>query len=100
MFKKGQSGNPKGRAVETNKKEFTDALRITLKEDDKATKRKNLRVVAEKLVECAKNGEGWAIKEIADRIEGKPQQTVEQKIDASVNIQLVDYSDYEDQSAK
>ena len=34
-----------------------------------------LNAVADKLVEAALEGEQWAIKEIADRIDGKPAQT-------------------------
>lgn len=95
-FKKGQSGNPGGRKTE---KLFTDALRLALNEEDETTKKKKLRLVAEKLIKNALEGDNTAIKEIADRIEGKPQQTVEQKIDASVEINLVDYSEF-DPSAK
>ena len=33
-----------------------------------------MRVIAEKLVEQAIAGEGWAIQQVADRIDGKPAQ--------------------------
>lgn len=38
---------------------------------------KKLRRVADKLIECAQNGEGWAIAMIADRLDGKAIQAIE-----------------------
>jgi hypothetical protein len=71
-WKKGQSGNPLGRLP--GEKQFADQLRIVLAErvdkDDPQSVRK-LRRIAEKLAECALNGEPWAIALIADRIDGK-----------------------------
>src|SRR5262245_51950097 len=74
-WKKGQSGNPLGRLP--GEKQFTDQLRIVLAEpvdrNDPQSVRK-MRCIAEKLAECAMNGEGWAICQVADRIDGKPTQ--------------------------
>lgn len=69
-FKKGQSGNPAG-----NKKEFEAALRVAV--NDSVDGKKKLRVIAEKLVECALNGDAWAIQAVADRMDGKPRQEVD-----------------------
>ena len=71
-WKKGQSGNPLGRLP--GEKQFADQLRIVLaepvdKNDPKSVRK--LRRIAEKLVECAMKGEGWAISQVADRIDGK-----------------------------
>ena len=71
-WKKGQSGNPGGRS--TNDKPLTDALRIAVNETDPVTKKRKLRVIAEKLVECAMGGEPWAVQQVADRLDGKPAQ--------------------------
>ena len=71
-WKKGQSGNPGGRS--TNDKPLTDALRIAVNETDPVTKKRKLRVIAEKLVECAMGGESWAVQQVADRLDGKPAQ--------------------------
>jgi hypothetical protein len=70
--KKGQSGNPLGRLP--GEKQFADQLRIVLaepvdKNDPKSVRK--LRRIAEKLAECALNGEAWAIAQVADRIDGK-----------------------------
>jgi hypothetical protein len=74
-WKKGQSGNPLGRLP--GEKQFADQLRIVLAEpvdrNDPQSVRK-MRRIAEKLVECAMNGEGWAISQVADRIDGRPKQ--------------------------
>src|SRR5262249_37144542 len=71
-WKKGQSGNPLGRLP--GEKQFADQLRMVLAEpvdkNDPQSVRK-LRRIAEKLVECAMNGEPWAISQVADRIDGK-----------------------------
>ena len=70
-WKPGQSGNPRGRLPD---KLFADQLRMVLFEEDKVTGRRKMRVIAEKLVEQAIAGEGWAIQQVADRIDGKPAQ--------------------------
>jgi Family of unknown function (DUF5681) len=71
-MEKGQSGNPLGRLP--GEKQFADQLRIVLaepvdKNDPKSVRK--LRRIAEKLAECALNGEPWAISQVADRIDGK-----------------------------
>jgi len=71
-WKAGQSGNAKGRP--TNDKTFAEALRIAVNEPDETTGKKNLRMIAEQLVISAKSGEGWAIQQVADRLDGKPAQ--------------------------
>jgi len=52
---------------------FYDALRVALVQED----RKKLRNITEKLVKSAEAGEPWAIKEVMDRIDGKPVNTTE-----------------------
>lgn len=51
-----------------------------------------LRAAAEKLLTLASKGEQWAVKELADRIDGKSAQRVELAGDAEspVQISLVD----------
>jgi hypothetical protein len=73
-FEKGQSGNPGGRPKE---KPFRDALRqelAALGNDDP----KSLRSLARRLLEKASAGDDSmaAIKEVADRLDGKPAQAV------------------------
>ena len=51
---------------------FDGALKRAIAQDDG----KRLRDAAEKLLELASQGEAWAIKELADRLDGKSQQSV------------------------
>ena len=73
-FVKGQSGNPLGRASE---KLFTDAIRKAALTVDKATKRRKLELIAEKLVEKAIEGDNWCIGHVGDRLDGKPKERQE-----------------------
>ena len=54
-------------------KPFTDALRVALLSGGG----RRLRVIAEKLAEKAEQGDLPAIQQIADRLDGKPAQTIE-----------------------
>ena len=65
-FEKGQSGNPGGRPKD---KPFADALRMELKVagDD----HRKLRKIARALIAKAEDGDLAAIREIADRLDGK-----------------------------
>lgn len=73
-FEKGKSGNPGGRPKE---KPFADALRMELAaagEDSKA-----LRAIARNLIVLASKDDEKAlpaIREIADRMDGKPAQAI------------------------
>lgn len=73
----GESGNPNGKPKAA--KAFADALRIAISEahGEGGTK---LRKLAEALVEKGITGDVPAIKEIADRLDGK----VPQGIDADI----------------
>ena len=48
------------------------------KNDPKSVRK--IRRIAEKLAECALNGEPWAIAQVADRIDGKAALSVEAAI--------------------
>jgi Family of unknown function (DUF5681) len=86
-WKKGQSGNPLGRLP--GEKQFADQLRMVLAEpadkNDPQSVRK-MRRIAEKLAECALNGEPWAIAQVADRIDGKPTQMLEHAVPENEGI--------------
>ena len=55
-------------------KPFNDALRIALRGDPL-----RLRRIAEKLAEKAEEGDLAAIRELADRLDGKPAQTIDRR---------------------
>lgn len=82
-FQKGKSGNPGGSPKE---KAFANAVRFAVNREAKDG-RKKLMLLAEKLIDCALEGEGWAMQQIADRLDGKPAQestvTIDDKRDAT-----------------
>ena len=78
-FQKGQSGNPNGRPKSS--KLFNDMLRLAL-----ASKtgdiNDGLRVIVRALIAKALGGNMQAIKEVADRLDGRPHQSSDTKISA------------------
>ena len=89
-FQKGKSGNPGGRPKQ---RKFREALSLALSENDPKTGQPKLRRIADKLVEAAMQGESWAIREVADRTDGKAVQAVELESDHKPHID--EYSDEE-----
>lgn len=79
---KGRSGTNKGQ-----EKAFAEAVRMVVSEDDEVRKKRKLRCLADKLYEEAMSGQGWAMCQIADRLDGKPAQestvTIDDKRDAT-----------------
>lgn len=63
-------------------KPFRDAVTRACKQEDG----KRLRQAAERLLDLAASGEAWAVKELADRVDGKAVATV----DATVKGSLAD----------
>ena len=61
---------------------WTDAVRIAVMResdtpDDEGKKRKRLSAIADKLCRLAEDGDMAAIKEVGDRLDGRPRQTTE-----------------------
>lgn len=78
-WKKGQSGNPAGPKSE---KAWRDAIILALgcKPENMARLTKSsprLRKLAELRVQQAENGDDSAIRDIGDRLDGKPKQQTE-----------------------
>jgi hypothetical protein len=73
-FKKGQSGNPKGRPKGTTT--LNSLLKKIGSEEVKGTDADKLEFIMRKVFDFAVKGESWAVHFIADRLEGKPKQTV------------------------
>lgn len=69
-FKPGESGNPSGTAP---RKIWIAALNRSIAQDDG----KRLREAAEKLLDLAVSGDVAALKELGDRLDGKPAQTIQ-----------------------
>jgi hypothetical protein len=74
-FKPGQSGNPAGRPKSIT---LSEAYRKQLAMIDEADpqKRTFAEVLAEQMIVRAKTGDVAALKEVADRVEGKAKQTI------------------------
>jgi len=64
---------PKGNLNAAKSGTFADALRKVIAQDGG----KRLRAAAEKLMDLASDGTPWAVKELADRIDGKAFQSVQ-----------------------
>lgn len=74
LFKKGQSGNPKGRPPKDWT--MTSLIREALEESNETKVPRN-KIIARKLAELAEKGDMQAIKEINNRLDGMPKQSVE-----------------------
>ncbi len=74
-FKPGQSGNPAGRPKSLT---LSEAYRRELAKIDESDplKRTHAEVLAAKMIFKASKGDVAALKEIADRVEGKAKQTI------------------------
>lgn len=66
------AGAPLGNTNGAKGKVVTDAIRKALAADDW----KRLRLGAEKVAEAYAAGEQWAVQFVADRMDGKPHQTL------------------------
>lgn len=73
-FKKGQSGNPGGRGTEKIWREAI--MRAVHRVADKKSPAKALDKLADVMVAAGLAGDLTAIKELGDRIDGKPAQAI------------------------
>jgi hypothetical protein len=69
------AGAPKGNQNALNPHRFKEAVKRALARME-GTVDKGLDALADKLVEEARKGEIWAIQMVADRLDGKPAQTL------------------------
>lgn len=67
-------------------KSFAEMLQVAIKEAGKADGTTKLRDIADKLVAKAVEGDMQAIKEIADRLDGKAMQQVQAEHTGDMNI--------------
>lgn len=65
-------GAPLGNQNATKNKPFWDAITRAIAQEDG----KRLRQAAEKLLTAAAAGEQWAVKELGDRLDGRPAQAI------------------------
>lgn len=75
----GKAGAPLGNNNAAKAKQWTAAIERAL--DKRGLDRKqSLDVLAEKFLAKCDEGEPWAFKELGDRLEGKPMQSVEMNV--------------------
>lgn len=78
----GKPGRPLGvkdSKPRANPRPFNEALQLAIYrvvETGEHKGKQRIHVVAEKLAVAAINGDPWAIKEVADRLDGKPSQQI------------------------
>ena len=72
-----ERGGQPGNINATKGAEWRQAIKRALAHKSGKTYREGLDRVARKFVEAAENGDAWALKEIGDRIDGKPQQGID-----------------------
>ena len=59
------------------KGKWSEALSLAVEVEDPILRRRRLHIIADKLIEKAQEGDIQAIKELGDRLDGKPKQQVE-----------------------
>ena len=70
------AGAPLGNQNAAKGKRWSQAIDRALAKRSPVDMTHALDALAEKLLEAAEAGESWALKELGDRIEGKPAQSV------------------------
>ena len=70
------AGAPLGNNNAAKGKRWANAIDKALGNRCKSDGQKALVKLAEKLLEAVDNGEGWALKELGDRLDGKPAQAI------------------------
>jgi len=71
-----QGGAPEGNTNAAKGRRWRNAIETALKKRSKADAQAALVELAEKLLQKAEEGEGWALKELGDRYDGKPAQAI------------------------
>lgn len=60
--------------------------------EDPRSRRRRLDAIAEKLVEKAQEGDIMAMKEIGDRLDGKPHQSIDASVDGNLTVNVLRFS--------
>ena len=82
-------GAPLGNHNNTKRRPFWSAIEKLCAQE----KGKRLRQAAEKLLDAAAAGDDWAIKELGDRLDGKPAQAIVGADNGPLVINVVKFSD-------
>jgi len=71
------AGAPEKNQNAAKGKRWLNAIDSALKNRCKSDGQKALVKIAERMLEAAEQGESWALKELGDRIDGKPNQSMD-----------------------
>ena len=82
-------GAPIGNQNAKQGAEWRSAIKRALSRRSGENWRKGLDEVADKYVEAAANGDAWAMKDIGDRLDGKPGQSLDVDVKGEVGIRKV-----------
>lgn len=74
------AGAPEGNQNAKKGKDWTQAIRKALAHYSGEGATKGMEMLASELVTAASKGDAWALKEIGDRIEGKPGQSIDMNV--------------------
>lgn len=85
----GKPGAPIGNQNGAKGRLFAAAVERALSKKSKGEQVQALDEIAEKLVTVARAGDLEAIKIIADRMDGKPHQTIAAEVDSTVTVEVV-----------
>ena len=74
------AGAPEGNDNAKKGRAWTQAIRKALAFYSGEGATAGMEKLARKLIDAAENGDAWALKELGDRIEGKPAQSIDMKV--------------------
>lgn len=87
------AGAPKGNKNALSKKPWAAAIERALEKRSLTKKREALDDLAEKLLKQCDKGDVTALKELADRLDGKSVQFVAAEVDTTVTVEIVKFAD-------
>jgi len=89
------AGAPKGNqnASKGNRRIWLAAIERALKKRSLTSRVEALDELAEKLLQACDSGDVPALRELGDRLEGKPIQQLDATIDATVPVELIRFAD-------
>lgn len=85
-------GAPIGNQNAKQGAEWRSAIKRALTRRSGENWRKGLDELADRYIEAAAAGDAWALKDVADRLDGKPAQSTRLESDGPLTIGLVDFS--------
>ena len=84
-----ESGGQIGNQNAKKGAEWRSAIKRALSRCSEKGWREGLDKVADEFVKAATNGDSWALREIGDRIDGKPKQTIDADVRAEIASRLI-----------